>query len=499
MSSAGVLRLTRAIALPWPWLLVAIVAISLVERAWMETTPDVGWLLTLGERTLAGERPYVDFIEANPPASIYLYFPALFLARASGFSPEFMLGLVVFTLIATSLSISARILIRGGVLPSASAWPLAAVFAMVLLVLPATTFAQREHFALILFLPMLAVAALRAQRAQAVWSWIIIAAVGAGLTVIIKPHFALPVIFTAAAAALCARSWRSLFAPEYWIAAGITALYGVAVAIFHPEFVYEWVPVITEVYVSQKADVFDLLTLGATPFWCGALLVIFALKRRKVFAPPFVLLLAASAGFFIAFISQHKGLPYHSYPMLALVFAAALIAAGDRVDAVGRQRLILPFAVVTVAGLLAVTFSFYAHTVNTHPFVAPIQASVSRPKVLNISGFGLVSVGFPLTRQLGGTWVGRTCGQWVTVGAQHAKRKTTDAETTARLDRYIERDRTMLIEDIRRAKPDIILVDRIHPESDSYEWARKHADLSRELDNYRPLDEINGVLILRRK
>jgi hypothetical protein len=55
----------------------------------------------------------------------------------------------------------------------------------------------------------------------------------------------------------------------------------------------------------------------------------------------------------------------------------------------------------------------------------------------------------------------------------------------------------MLIEDIRRAKPDIILVDRIR--FDWHEWAQSDATLSRELGNYRRLDEINDVLILRRK
>ena len=54
----------------------------------------------------------------------------------------------------------------------------------------------------------------------------------------------------------------------------------------------------------------------------------------------------------------------------------------------------------------------------------------------------------------------------------------------------------MLIEDIRRAKPDIILVDRIH--YDWHKWAQSDARLARELENYRTLDQVDGVLILRR-
>ncbi len=166
-STGGFSSLTRpairAGAFPQIWMVVAIVLLALVERAWMDTTPDVSWLLTLGEKLLAGERPYIDFIEVNPPASIYIYLPALFLARLTGISPEFAVGLLAFAAVAASFWISARILIEGGVLRSVNVWPLAAVFAAVLLVLPGATCAQREHIALISLLPMIAVSAARAK------------------------------------------------------------------------------------------------------------------------------------------------------------------------------------------------------------------------------------------------------------------------------------------------------------------------------------------------
>jgi hypothetical protein len=117
--------------------------------------------------------------------------------------------------------------------------------------------------------------------------------------------------------------------------------------------------------------------------------------------------------------------------------------------------------------------------------------------ILNISGGGLVGMGFPLTRQLNGVWASRTCGQWISSGVLGAKRKGVDAATAARLDGYMQRDRAMLIEDIRSKKPDIILVDRIR--YDWYQWAQSHAALARELENYRTLKEVDSVLILRRK
>jgi hypothetical protein len=59
------------------------------------------------------------------------------------------------------------------------------------------------------------------------------------------------------------------------------------------------------------------------------------------------------------------------------------------------------------------------------------------------------------------------------------------------------RDRAMLLEDIRNEKPGIILVDRIG--FDWLKWAQADAEIAHELEKYRSLDQINGVLILRRK
>ena len=502
MSSTDALRsgrvLPRVIAYPERWVLAAIVAVALIERALIDTAPDVSWLLTLGERMLAGERPYVDFIEVNPPASMYLYLPALLLSRASGLSPEFLVGLLVFAGVCASLLFSVRLLVRNGLIEEKTAWSLASAFAVVLLVLPAATFAQREHIALISFLPFLAVAWLRASQKTVALQSAVIAGVGAALTVVIKPHFVFPVLFAAGAAAMLARSWRPIFALENWISAALALLYGAAVVVFYPAFVYEWIPIIAEVYVALKASVLDLLTLGAIPFWFGALLVILALKRREVLAGPYILLIASAFGFLVSFFAQQKGLQYHSYPMLALIFAGAIVALFDRADVVRKERLTVPAAAISVAGLMFATFSWYAVSVNSQALAAPIRAAgISNPVILNISGGGLVGMGFPLTRQMNGVWASRTCGQWISSGVLGAKLKGVDAATGARLDGYMARDRTMLIEDIRRAQPDVILVDRIR--YDWFKWAQSDVALSRELENYRTLTEVEGVLILRRK
>ena len=67
---------------PTPGIGFAIGAMMSAVRA---VDVDVGWLLTLGERMLDGQRPYIDFFEANPPMSILLYLPAVALGLAFTF------------------------------------------------------------------------------------------------------------------------------------------------------------------------------------------------------------------------------------------------------------------------------------------------------------------------------------------------------------------------------------------------------------------------------
>jgi hypothetical protein len=486
----------RAGFLSWAVVIAAILAIALAERVWLDLHADVSWLITLGEKVLAGNRPYIDFIEVNPPASIFIYLPAVMFARLTGLAPEFAVGLFVFIGAGASLWASARILITAKILRHEHLWPLAAIFALVLTVLPGATFAQREHIALIAFLPALAVMAARAEGKSVALHWAVTAGIGAGIAAIIKPHFALPLMCCAATAAFCARSWRPVFAPENCIAAGLLAIYAAVVIYAYPEFISGLMPVIMATYVSRKLPLWELLAFGTVPFWSAVFLAIVAIKRKAAFEPPFVLLLAASAGFLLAFAVQQKGVAYQAYPALALIFAAAAIASQGAFAMTGKDRAVGIGAIAVICGIVCVTFSWFAAEANLHSLIGPIRASVSHPKVLNISGGGTTGMGFPLTRQVGGTWVGRTCGQWISVGALTAKNKGVDRETAAVLDRYIALDRAWLREDIANNKPDIILADRIR--FDWLKWAEADPALADELKHYRELASDQGIHVLRR-
>ena len=498
-----------SVALPSParlalprWLpLFVVFVLAALLRQFMVTNTDVSWGLVMAEKLLDGQRLYLDIIEVNPPATPYLYVAPVLLARLVGLPAEFVVDTLVFLTAGLSLWLAGRILLKARLVVDGDAWLLVTVVAVALTIVPARTFGEREHIGLITFLPLLAACAARAKRDAPGWSMAITAGIGAGITVVIKPHFAGAILCTAAAAAICARSWRPLLAVENWIAAGLFMAYCAWVVLAFPQFFSDVLPLVMTVYVPVKAKFLSLIISCATALWVAMLLLIALLKRRAALEPPFCLLLAASFGFSISYFVQQKGWSYHSYPMLALALIALALAFIDRWHRVqgepteGERRKRLASAIV--AALIAgSTFCWMTFAVDCSALAAPILALKPHPKMLALSSD--IGIGHPLTRQVGGIWVSRVSALWITTGVWLRRlNETLDPQTDARLEAYAARDRAMLTEDIARHQPDVILVDLMKA-FDWLAWARSDPALAEQMRSYRDYQKVGDVLILRR-
>ena len=77
----------------WPWPIVLSLIVLAIAVPWQTrwgVIPDTSWIITLCERMLAGDRLYVDLIETNPPFTLWLYMPAVYLANLLGVAPEYV-------------------------------------------------------------------------------------------------------------------------------------------------------------------------------------------------------------------------------------------------------------------------------------------------------------------------------------------------------------------------------------------------------------------------
>ncbi len=482
-----------------PLLLVLLLAVVL--RHFVVANSDVSWDLTVADKMLDGQRLYTDIIEVNPPATVYLYLLPAMLGRLSGLPAELFVDALVFLAAGLSLWLSSIILARTELPRGIDATELAAVAAAVLLIIPAHTFGEREHIVLIGFLPLLAVAILRAAgRRPDLWM-AIVAGVCGGIVAIIKPFFVAPIICIAVTAGHFSRSWRPIFALENWIAGAMLAAYSVAIAAIFPQFISDVMPLVLAVYVPAKLPFSRMLVQYATPLWLAAWTLIALLKRREIFAPPLCLLLAASLGFAVAFYIQQKGWPYQSYPMLGLAligFVPIFLERWRREVSAERSDRQKRMTIALAAGLLiGGSYSWMNSSLVISDLARDIRAIKPHPKILTLSID--LSVGFPLTREVEGTWVGRVASLWITADVWHqeltAKLKP---ETLTRLNAYADRDRLTFTEDLARGRPDVILVDN-RQQVPWTAWINSYEPLAEQMRAYQKVQTVGEIEILRRR
>jgi hypothetical protein len=480
--------------LPWLSIVMLFVA-AVVLRHLLAANTDVSWLLTVGERVLDGQRLYIDVVETNPPMAVLIYLPGIAIARMLGVPAEIVTDILMFAAIFLSLALVARILRNSSVLDGAQGRPLASVAFAVLAILPMQAFGQREHIAVIASLPLLAVFVVRMKREALSTSMAVVAGCGAGVALSFKPHFAVGTLCAFGCLAVYSRSWRVAFGPENLTAAALALLYGASIIAFFPEFFTTIGPLVRDVYIPVGLSFQALLEKPALPIWSVAILATIVLKRHDKIDAACLLLLTTSVGFAAVFVLQRKGWPYHSYPMIALVLLAlghALASNAPRtaLDRACRAGAITLFAVLFAQSMLWFDVAFDAR---------PLQAAVARlgpnPSILAITAEP--GLGHPLVRALNGTWVSRQQGLWVEAYLAHIRRRgMIEPQANAALDVYAVRERAMLIEDIRRVQPSVILVDNLTGNWGA--WLQSHPEVSGLLREYRLAETIDGIDILSR-
>ncbi|WP_315702231.1 MULTISPECIES: hypothetical protein [unclassified Bradyrhizobium] len=486
----------RTLALQWGAIVAAFSA-AIVMRHIVAASPDVSWLLIAGERWLDGQRLYSEILETNPPMAVFVYLPGILIARALGWNAEDVVDGLVFLAIALSLGLSALILRKSTVIGARQGWVLAITAVLVLAVLPVQSFGQREHIAVIEMIPAMAALALRLNR-ETPPAWTIgITGVGLGLALCFKPHFAPAMFCCLLVAAASARSWRVLVAPENIVAVGVILAYSVCTIWFFPEYFTFIVPLIRDVY-SIGQPMGAMLMKPAVPLLGLTLIATLVQKRCKAMTPTLLLLLAASVCFGIVYLLQRKGWPYHAYPMLAfswLGFGYAISFSEDGFDAVPRG--LRPGELAACGALFLAAMVWFNLGMDAR-FLQPAIArtGLQHPTILAISADGAIA--HPLTRAIGGVWASREQRLLVPRYEQLVRSiPSSDSNTLATLAGYAQRERAWLIEDFRRNRPAIVLVD--NATDDWAAWIHDSPELDRLLQGYRLSETVQNIDVYVRR
>ena len=343
----------------------AVVLFAVLAVAIVGAGARFGWDQALyfqsGKEILAGRLPFVDVVDVNPPAIMFLnVLPALF-QRLTRLPAALAFNFAVLLLATCCTAWVARLLSRTCatlartrritlVFGYASITPLAWAL---------DVFGQREHLVVLLLLPMVLVRWARRRRLPVGRLDGVITGVCAGIALSIKPQFFLPLALCEAAGLLRRPRRAAWLAPEWCGVAATGALYA-SLFIVYPAMRSElfgyYLPIFWRGYDAYNCN---WRVLIATP---AHVLVLIALatatdavlcRRRPSLASVLALVML---GCDAVFVLEHKGWSYQVFPVVAVgaVWVAAVLPA--------RKAVVGPVAVMATAAFCAFVAAPWAPT-----------------------------------------------------------------------------------------------------------------------------------------
>ena len=466
-----------------------IALLAIAQRHFVAANADVAALLTIAEKMLDGQRLYVDVVEPNSAFSVWLNLPAILLARLLGVRAETALDAMILLLAAASIWLAHRLL-SASYIGAQRVWLPVATFA-VLVLLPGMTFAEREHIALILFVPVLALAVRRAAGGFVSFDNAMIAGVCGGIALCVKPHFALALAGAVLASAVAQRTWRLFFTPEHWIAGGLFCAFLGSSFWLYPAYWSDIIPLVQLVYLPVRAPVMKMLN-GGMPFLILELLVIaFLVTAGRINAlrgPRVSVMLFSIVGFIAAALIQGKGWLYHFLPAFGLIVILLTGVGLARLADAAAMRLPISFRALASAGLLSLQFwLWFNSSIDMSVIEAPLRAIKQNPRVIAlVSDF---AVAFPAVRNVDGESLGHSLSRWVPYNAAGiAAQDNFDRSLLPALRQADESDRRQLVADIVKGRPDVLLVERLP--FDFLEWARRDRELAGLMTCFRAIQSV---------
>jgi hypothetical protein len=306
---------------------------------------DQAMYLQSGDEILSGRLPFVDFVDVNPPAIMFLHVAPALLWRWTGWpaARAFQIFVLLFAVM-TTVGFRSLCSLPALTLTRARAGALLAAYALISgLAWVLDAFGQREHFMILLLLPWVVVRWARLASHDVPRPHAALVGLGAGIALAVKPQFALPLAAIEACSLLAARSrWARRLAPEWAGFAAAMAAYAALFAAFPPmarEFFGVYVPIFWRGYGAYDGAWRDLL-LRPEHLLAGVVLVWAILLRRwrEPLALP-TLLGAFLVALDFAFLLQRKGWAYQAFPVTAAAGLWLVAALPSRPRVLGAVSL----------------------------------------------------------------------------------------------------------------------------------------------------------------
>lgn len=426
----------------------AVIALSLLVVLWNRPiNHDTAWYLIATRDWLAGAELYVDIVEVNPPLAFYLTIPAVVLAES------LPIGLVnaQYTLIATLLWISLTMIWRvSGVLATEKRIVLLLAASAALVVPFLSSIAQREHLMVVFMLPWITGRIVLGASASGETGRALFAALG----ICIKPFFVLYPLAITCLDVWHTRSPRPIVSPSNLVFLGVGLGYVGLVALRHPTYLTDIIPVARDVYQAYGLDDAAVLRPLFDPVMLLGLVCVLATARTV----PGGGNLAAAAGAGLAiYLIQWTGYNYQFLPILSFVLlGAGLILVHARIASLAGV-LALAVAVAVIVPFVRTGF----HSAEATDVLARAILDSGGSERLNVVSTTLPP-GPAVALATGADWTSRYPALWLVPGAVNglaATDCTSEPDRCARLRAIRDRTREEIVSDLVDGQPDTLVFD----------------------------------------
>ena len=442
--------------LPWQGIAISaavVLAMPLLFRGQMLTN-DVAWYLIATRDWLQGAPLYVRIMEINPPLNFYFTVPAILAADQLGISDTHGQYLVVWVvLFAVLVWCSAIIRAEFGLSPRRQAILLLGIAAAI--IVPAQdSLAQREFYLVVLMMPwlLIQVPTRPASRRQEITT-----AAVAALGVCLKPHFVLFPMAITLSRMVRTRSLWPILSPANLTFLAVGLAYIGLVALFHPSYLTDIVPMARLVYGAYSAAPMVLVgvVLEESLFLLLPALVALIDREARSFPYPFVEMTLAGL---LSYLLQAKGFAYHMIPFQSFGLMACILLVMNS-KRLGAFSVSVGMAAAGVVGLSLSEGFPHNYTLNQVSRVTKDLGGVDSMMALTPHVFA----GPPVAFELGIRWTSRYPANWLVPGALNRLAKTDCTAEPALCDQLkaiVARNRSDNIEDMIANQPQLLVVDR---------------------------------------
>jgi len=517
MSDARATTDWQAIPRLAPVALAAIVALALYFRATSPLGHDSTWLLLATQQMLDGWELHRDILEVNPPLAVWINLPPVLAADVLGVRAEPVFVAYTFALAALSLGVIAALLRRAAELTGMERSAAVVGAALGLLIAPAYDFGQREHLMLILVLPYVLLAALRAARRPVPMGLALLIGICAAVGLCLKPHFLLIPAALEGVVLIHTRSLLRIVRPETLaLAAGVIG-YVVAVLLFDPAFIEVMLPIALEIYnQSYRGDPVDVYRVAALVLVLAMFLIPYALRFSGIRRDIVVSLLLATLAQIAIFAAQGKGwhyqiVPAYGFLVTAFVFcAAASRAVRAAADAGPLARAAGPLlALALPAALLLASLPQQRYDRSARTIAHAIDGLGLHPDSYHVFSAHVFHA-FPLNALTTMSFTGRESALWMLPGIaiREALAKDDPESWTPRMEAIVRTARTTVLDDLEREAPDVVLVHDAPAKDyfeglpfDYVEWFSRDPRFQAVWSNYEKAGTVEGenLVVYRRK